>query len=263
MHDINRTQMESGWETGGFGETGYETYEAETYPETYEAAFESSYGETGPLGEAEEMELAAELQEISNEQELDRFIGGLFNSVKKAVGSVLPPGVRNSLGGILKGVAKTVLPMAGAALGNFVVPGLGGMVGGKLASMAGQAFGLELEGLSQEDKEFEVNRRYIRLATDAAQQAALMPPTAPPQAIAQQAFRIAAQKHAPGLLAQTSAQTPMPAQQLPMQQMPYQQAGYQQQMPMQQAQGQQMGGNARGSSGRWIRRGRTLVLFGL
>lgn len=256
MHDINRTQLESSWETGLAGESGYETYESEMYPETYgenyESAFESSYGENeGPLGEAEEMELAAELQEITNEQELDRFIGNVFKSVKRAVGSVIPPAIRNQLGGMLKGVAKTVLPMAGAALGNFVVPGLGGMVGGKLASMAGQAFGLELEGLSPEDREFEVNRRFVRLASDAAQQAALMPPTANPQAVAQQALRIAAQKHAPGLVA-GGAQSPMAAQQ-----------GPGQQLPMQQAPGGQMGTQTRPRSGRWIRRGRTLIVFGL
>jgi hypothetical protein len=114
------------------------------------------------------------------------------------------------------------------------------MVGGKLASMAGRAFGLELEGLSPEDQEFEVARRYVRLVSDAAQQAAFMPPAAPPQAIAQQAFRISAQKHAPGLVRGTVPQS-----------------------PMQGVPGQQMGSGMRGRSGRWVRRGKALILYGL
>ena len=115
MHDINRTQLETGWETGLAGESAYENYENyeyETYPETYGETygeFESSYGETaGPLGEAEEMELAAEFQEISNEQELDRFIGNLFKKATRFVGKMLPPGVGKSLGGMVKGLAKQI-----------------------------------------------------------------------------------------------------------------------------------------------------------
>lgn len=252
MHDINRTQLEGNWETGLAGES---MYESEMYPETYGETFESSYGETaGPLGEAEEMELAAQLQELTNEQELDRFIGNIFNSVKRAVGSVIPPAVRNQLGGMLKGVAKSVLPMAGAALGNFVVPGLGGMVGGKLASMAGQAFGLELEGMSAEDQEFEIARRYVRLVSDAAQEATFAPPTAPPQVVAQQALRAAAEKHAPGLVSGNVGQS---LNQGPQAQQMQGQYGQGRQSTMQQMNG------SRGRSGRWVRRGRTVILLGL
>jgi hypothetical protein len=236
MHDIDRTQLETGWETGSAGEFGYENFE--TFPETYEGEFESSYGEfeeESPIGEADEMELAAELQEISSEEELDQFIGKVFNRVKNMVGKALPPGVRNSLGGMLKGLAKKYLPIAGAALGNMFVPGLGGMVGGKLASAAGRAFGLELEGLSPEDQEFEVNRRYVRTATEAAKQASAAPISAPPEAVAKQALTVAAQKHAPGLVAGTPPG----------------------------AAASMVADHRRGRrSGRWLRRGRMIILFG-
>src|SRR5215208_2459700 len=159
MHDINRTQMETSWETGLAGESAYENYEYEMYPETYGESygeFETSYGETmGPLGEAEEMELAAEFQEISNEQELDRFIGNLFKKATSFVGKMLPPGIAKNLGGMVKGLAKQILPVAGAALGNLALPGIGGMVGGQAASALTSALGLELEGMSPEDREFE------------------------------------------------------------------------------------------------------------
>jgi len=234
MHDINRTQLETGWETGLAGEYGYESFEDEMYPETYGETFETfetSYGEAeGPLGEAEEMELAAELLEISNEQELDQFIGKIFNKVKRA----LPPGVRRSLGGIVKGLAKKALPI----LGNFVAPGIGGVVAGGL----GRAFGLELEGLSAEDQEFEIARRYTRLVSDAAQEAAFAPPTAPPQATAQQAVRTAAGKHAPGLVAGPSGQSPMPGQQTP---------------------AQQRRTYSGRRSGRWVRQGRRVIILDL
>lgn len=245
MHDINRTQLETGWETGSFGETGYENYEGEMYPETYGESYEyeSSYGETGgPLGEAEEMELAAELQEIYNEQELDQFIGGLLKKATKFVGKVLPPGVAKSLGGMAKGLAKKILPMAGAALGNLALPGIGGMVGGQAASAISSALGLELEGLSPEDQEFEIARRYVRLVSDAAQEAVVAPPAATPQATAQQAFRAAAEKHAPGLVAGMPAQGSAAGQQKP---------------------AQSRNGFSGRRSGRWIRTGRRLIILDL
>ncbi len=244
MHDIDRTQLETQWETEPASEFEYEDYESDVYPETseesYEEGFEDSYGEfevDGPIGEADEIELAAELQEISDDQELDQFIGKLFNRVKRVVGTALPPGVRRSLGGMLKGLAKRYLPIAASALGNLAVPGLGGLAGGQLASAAGRAFGLELEGLSPEDQEFEVARRYVRTATEAAQRAASAPTTAPPQVAAQRALVAAAQKHAPGLVSSAYSASGMPSP--------------------------RMAGGPRARSGRWLRRGRTIILFGI
>lgn len=231
MHDINRTQLETGWETGLADEYAYEGFESDYEDPEYEAEYEDSeyemypetdgemdeyegsYDETmGPLSEADEMELAAELLEISDEQELDQFIGKIFSKVKKAIGAALPPDIRNSLGGIAKGLAKKLLPAAGVALGNFFAPGIGGAIGGKLASLGTQAFGLELEGLSTEDQEFEIARRYTRLVGDAAQEATFAPSNATPQATAQQAVVASAQKHAPGLVAGANGQSPMQRQ---------------------------------------------------
>jgi hypothetical protein len=90
--------------------------------------------------------------------------------------------------------------MLGSAAGNLLLPGVGGMVGGKLASAAGNLLGLELEGLSQEDQEFEAARQVVRFAGAAASQAAQAAPTAPPQQVAQAAAAAAAQQYAPGLL---------------------------------------------------------------
>jgi len=52
----------------------------------------------------------------------------------------------------LKPLAEAALPIAGRAPGTFVCGPVGGMIGGKLASAVGRMFGLELEGLSVEDR---------------------------------------------------------------------------------------------------------------
>ncbi len=201
MHDIDRTQLEMGWETDGFGAGEFEF--EEPFLETSDEMYEEPYGELegeadfeGPLNEADEMELAAELLETVDEAELDQFLGKVFKKVSRA----LPASVRRSLGGALRNLAKKYLPIAGAALGNLIAPGIGGALGGNLASLAGQKFGLELEGLSPEDQEFEVARRVVRVAGEAARQAASAPAGAQPQAVAQRALAIAAQRHAPGLM---------------------------------------------------------------
>jgi hypothetical protein len=93
------------------------------------------------------------------------------------------------------------LPIAGGALGTFVGGPAGGMIGSKLASMAGDAFGLEWGELSPEDRDFEVARRYVRFAGEAAKKAAMAPPQADPQAVVKDALVDAARKFAPGLLA--------------------------------------------------------------
>ncbi len=73
-------------------------------------------------------------------------------------------------------------------------------IGGKLASMAGNALGLELEGLSNEDREFEVARRLVRIGRQAAGHLSTMPPQVPPMRAARAAFLRAARQVAPGLL---------------------------------------------------------------
>jgi hypothetical protein len=238
MHDIGRTQLETSWEAQRYGNGEYAGYEAEhegyEAENGYETGFEYGYGTApesyggstgeGPFSEAEEMELAAELLGVSNEAELDQFLGNVFRRAVSGLGAVIRSPVGQVLGGTLKNIARQALPVAGAALGNLIVPGAGGLVGGKLASAAGRMFGLELEGLSPEDQEFEVARRYVRLAGEAARQAAMAPPQAPPQAVVQRAIAAAAQQYAPGLVA---------------------------------------GGRPGRRSGVWRRMGRTIVLYGV
>jgi hypothetical protein len=147
------------------------------------------------LGEGELMELAAELLEIRDEQELDRFLGDVFKKVKTFAGS--PAG--KAVGGMLKGVLKKALPIAGKVAGSFFGGPIGATIGGKLGSMAGNLFEMELEGLSQEDREFESAKQFVRFASEAVKNAASAPGSNP-VAIARSAIAAAAQRHAPGLL---------------------------------------------------------------
>lgn len=210
MHDIDRVQAEYWGEAEGEYEDeeeyegeyeDEEEYEGESEDEEeYEAEI---YGEReGVFSEAEEMELAAELLEVSDEAELDQFLGKLLSVAGRAIGKAIPAPTGRLIGGVLKTVAKKTLPIAGGVIGNIVAPGIGGAVGSKLASAAGSLFGLELEGMSSEDQEFEVARRIVRLGGEAMQQASELPPAAPPLANARAALAAAAQQVAPGLLKQ-------------------------------------------------------------
>jgi hypothetical protein len=158
------------------------------------------------IGEGELMELAAELLEVRDEQELDRFLGSVFNGVKKFAGSA----AGKAVGGMLKGVLKKALPIAGGLAGTFFGGPVGATIGGKLGSMASNLFEMELEGLSQEDREFEAAKQFVRFATDAVNNAASAP-GGNPLAIARSALATAAQRYAPGLLNGASSTSQMPS----------------------------------------------------
>src|SRR5215216_5313783 len=162
----------------------------------FEPSREAEFGELGqelemesesPLHEVEEMELAGELLEVSNEEELEEFLGKLIRHVGRAAGGFIRSPVGRALGGILKNAAKKALPVVGGALGTMVAPGVGTALGSKLGAMASDMFEMELEGMPGEQAEFEVARRYVQLASTAAQNAALAPPNVPPHQVAQQA----------------------------------------------------------------------------
>ncbi len=212
MHDLDRTYRETNGETFEFEFTG---------------EGEGEWNEV--FNENELNELASELLEVSQEEELDQFLGSLIKKVGSAVGTVVRSPIGQALGGVLKTVAKKALPMAGAALGNMVVPGLGGIVGSKLGSMAGGALGLELEGLSQEDREFETAKQFVRIASDAVNSALTKPNGAAgnPQQAAIKAMDQALQRHAPGLISQMAK------------------------------------GSGGAASGRWVRKGNSIVIYGV
>lgn len=159
-------------------------------------------GEAGSgLTEAQEVELAAELLGVTSEAELEQFLGKLFKRVVRGVGSFVRSPIGRAVGGVLKGIAKKALPVVGGALGSMVAPGIGTAIGTKLGSLASGLFELETEAMSGEQAEFEVARRYVRLAASTARHAAAARPAAPvnPRTVARAAVARAARQVAPAI----------------------------------------------------------------
>jgi hypothetical protein len=221
MHDIDRTQVEYTQETG----SGFEA-------EQFQYGESEWAGEGGVLTEADEVQLASELLAVSNEAELDQFLGSLIRKAGSAIGSVVRSPIGQAVGGVLKSAAKKALPLAGGAIGGYFGGPLGAKIGSGLASAAGSALGLEAESMSAEDREFEGARQFVRFAANTVKNAASAPGTANPAAIAQSAATSAARQFLPGLVGQAAS-------------------------------GAGAGAAGRGQTGRWLRRGTKIVLYGV
>jgi hypothetical protein len=197
---------EFGAAAGEFGEFAelaeYESPEVQEATQFLERMLGGLSSETtSPLSEADEMQLASELLEITSEEELEQFLGNLFRTVGRAVGNFVRGPVGRALGGVLKSVARTALPIVGGALGSIVAPGVGTALGGKLGSMASRLFEVELEAMPQEEAEYEVARRIVGLSAAAARNAAMARPGpgVTPQMLARGAVAQAARRYAPGM----------------------------------------------------------------
>jgi hypothetical protein len=218
MHDIDRVRLGT-QPMNGEAEGGQFEQEAFAYGPPVPAAGRSDE----VFDEAEQLELASELLEIGNEAELDHFLGSLVQRAAQALGGVpgLPGG--RSLAEALKIAAKQILPAIRTKLGKAANLGA-----------AARAFGLELEGLSNEDREFEIARRFIGFAGEALRQLAAAPAAANPRETAQAAITTAARMVAPGL------------------------------MQIRRSEAHRVAPPAApsGSSGRWVRHGGKIVLYG-
>ena len=177
------------------------------------------------------MELAAELLEIRDEQELDRFLGKLIRRVGGSLGRIVRSPIGRAIGGALKGAVKKAFPQAAGIIDAVGGGQLGPGLASNIASLAGNALGFEGETLNQEDREFEGAKQFVRLAANTVQRATETSAPPDPRAAAQQAVSQAAQSLAPGLLQPGTTRPP------------------------------QFSG--RGRSGRWMRRGNRIVLFGV
>lgn len=214
MHDIDRVRFEMNPETPNYENYEQPYSEAESSDEFEAEAFEFNEAEAeaeAVFSESEEAELASELLEVSNEAELDRFIGNLLGGAAQALGQPIPRLNANALGGVLKGAARQVLPSIGAAAGRrYLGRGIGQAVGRQAAAAAGRLFGLELEGLSGEDQEFEVARRFVRFGGGATRKLLATRRRLPPMTSAKNAARSAARILAPGLLRVVPTVVPVP-----------------------------------------------------
>lgn len=233
MHNTDRTQLEF--------ETDNESYEFESGPAPCKCGG-AHQGQASPLSEVDEMELAAEMLEINDEEELDQFLGKFIKRVGRRVKKFVKSPVGGALFKALKGAAVNAVPGLGpvigaaTALGSAVKNVAGEPPPEPTVEEAGEIFGLELEGLSPEDQEFEVARRFVRFGAEAVSQAADASESESPHEAVQQAVNRAAARHAPGLQQQRRRS--------------YYRARYGSGSP-----------SGQGRSGRWVRRGRQVILL--
>ncbi|MBD7917537.1 hypothetical protein H9657_04490 [Cellulomonas sp. Sa3CUA2] len=211
MHDIDRALFEMGQENAWEGES------------------ENELGGQGEIG------LATELLEVTSEEELDRFLGDVLRSAVSAGKAFASSSAGRAVGGLLKSAAKQALPHVGRMVGG-AVPWIGADAGGKVGGFVAGRLEADLEGLSQEDREYEVSRAFVRFADETARIAAAAPPGMPPQVAAQRAATAAARRHLPPLAPVVAGMRP-PAPGGPT----------------------RPGGHR--TTGRWVRRGRNIVLL--
>ncbi|UYZ64297.1 hypothetical protein [Hymenobacter weizhouensis] len=163
MHNIDRTlqELETGYEFSSQGEYGQEMEFGQEYSNEQEYSQQEL-----------ELEMAYQLLEVSNEQELNQFLGSMMSRVAGAVQGAAsaakaaasrfvasPKG--QAVGQYLMGVGQNTLPQlgaqyggaaggalgkqAGTALGSRLGP-LAGSAGGYLGDQAGQAAGTAIGG---------------------------------------------------------------------------------------------------------------------
>ena len=198
--------------------------EAETFAAT-SPAVPAGVSSEAVFSEMDEMELAAGLLGVSTHAELEGFLGDVINQAGRVIGKTVPPLGASALAGILTAAAKQALPVVDSALEHRP---------GRTASTAAKYLGLELEGLSPEDQEFEAAKQFIRFAGDATKNAVASPVSMSPQAAATQAAR----RYAPGLRSGLAGGAAPTANVLPADAPP-----------------------VTGQSGRWVRRGPNIIVI--
>ena len=229
------------------------------------ANFESSGSSSAELlSEAEEMELAMELLGVSNEDEMEQFLGKMFRGIGrglKKVGRFVGRKVLPALGGALKGLAKKALPFIGGALGSLIpIPGVGTALGSALGGAVSKALELEFGELESEEAELEIARRFVRMAASAAQRASGASPDANPEAVVRNALLAAVRAHVPTFAANESELMAEAEAE-----MGYEGEGeYETQGEYEdEYEGEDEGEAGSAISGRWSRRGRHIVLHGV
>jgi hypothetical protein len=215
-------------------------------PETYTFGAQAAEAERARkayevLGEDIEMELALDALEVTDEKSLNAFLRRLVERSSRAVGRRPSRPVGDALVELLAHTARSVLPVAVRRAGpdGALVPTA--MQRSDAVKSAARVFAGELEGLSQEDKEYEVTRQFVRFASDAVRHASLAA-GASPRDVAAAALARSAMHHAPGLLrtAQTSTAS--------------------RRGPVDMRERHAAAGLCNG--GRWVRRGRTIIVAG-
>ena len=157
-----------------------------------------------------ELTAAAELLEVSSEAELNSFLSALLGKGaalgRTALSTPQGRALQHALARGLQQAAHIALPLPRRGIAGPVMDALSRSSDEEMQRCA-RIFGLELEGLSAEDQEFELAQRFVRYATTTAREAARLlarAPSLPMSAVHDAAVAALAQgarRSAPGLLA--------------------------------------------------------------
>ena len=122
MHDIDRNVMEGEYEMEGYddefeSESEYDEFEYEdeyAYEEgEYDDEFEDEYeAYESVFSEDEEIDLASELLAVTDEAELDQFLGKLIKKGFKKIRKFAKSSTGRALRRVLRKVAKKALPIS-------------------------------------------------------------------------------------------------------------------------------------------------------
>lgn len=192
MHDLDRSDLV--FESDPF-DSGLEELDDDEVGDDDEMPDEDE----GVFDDVEQSELAAELLSVTDDQELDQFLGDFIKKASKKL-RPLTGALKGNLGSLLKGAIKKVLPTVAGIAGGAIGGPAGAMLAAKGAPYLSGLLGMELEGLSPEDQEFEAAKQLVRMSGDAIQTAANLASSTPPAAAARQAVIGAARRHVPGLV---------------------------------------------------------------
>ena len=134
------------------------------------------------------MSLAIDLLEVNTKPQLDAAVRRIVRRAGETVGRPLNEPVAAALSDLLEVAARHALPK------QFVAP-----IGTNTdARTKGRFFGIELEGLSPEDQEFETAKAFVRFASEATRRAASVSERLSPRTAAHLASLQSARRYAPG-----------------------------------------------------------------
>lgn len=159
----------------------------------------------GILDESQEIELSAALLEVVNHEQLDCLLRRVVEEADVVIGALLAPSVKQALVDLLTHVLGQITSATNRRTVTITGASLGKRIGAALAALAGQVLGIELEGLSPEDREFEAGKQFIRFGAETARNAIEGASGTSPADLAHAAAVEAAQIFAPGLALARSA----------------------------------------------------------
>jgi hypothetical protein len=111
------------------------------------------------MRDARNGELAAQLLDVVNEAELEDFLRKLVKKAVRTVGRPLSVAAQGALVAELRRTAERTLPALSVAVGERALPSEPAAT-----QNATRMFGIEAEGMSPEDRDFEIARELVRFA---------------------------------------------------------------------------------------------------